>query len=131
TATSTPRSWPRRGGVDSASTRWTSPCSGRSSPPTPASDRRSPTASRDARGGTVGGVTRLGAMFAITATAIDRDDPLSGLTLGDHPDPSPPDGWEVVEVRAASLNHHDLWSLRGVGMAEERLPIVLGCDAAG
>lgn len=70
-------------------------------------------------------------MFAITAAAIDRDDPLSGLTLGEHPDPTPPDGWEVVEVRAASLNHHDLWSLRGVGMSEDRLPIVLGCDAAG
>lgn len=70
-------------------------------------------------------------MFAITAAAIDRDDPLSGLQLGEHPDPTPPDGWELVEVRAASLNHHDLWSLRGVGMTEERLPIVLGCDAAG
>ncbi len=70
-------------------------------------------------------------MFAVTATAIDRDDPLSGLTLGERPDPTPPDGWEVVEVRAASLNHHDLWSLRGVGMSEERLPIILGCDAAG
>jgi NADPH:quinone reductase-like Zn-dependent oxidoreductase len=34
-------------------------------------------------------------------------------------------------VRAAALNHHDLWTLRGVGIKEERLPIVLGCDAAG
>jgi NADPH:quinone reductase-like Zn-dependent oxidoreductase len=70
-------------------------------------------------------------MFAITATAITPDDPLAGLTLGDHPDPSPPDGWEVVEVRAAALNHHDVWTLRGVGMDADRLPIVLGCDAAG
>lgn len=70
-------------------------------------------------------------MFAVTATAIDRDDPLSGLTLGEHPDPEPAAGWEVVEVRAASLNHHDLWSLRGVGLSEDRLPMVLGCDAAG
>lgn len=70
-------------------------------------------------------------MFAITAASIDRDDPLSGLRLGEYPDPTPRDGWEVVEVRAASLNHHDLWSLRGVGLSEDRLPIVLGCDAAG
>lgn len=70
-------------------------------------------------------------MFAITATALDPDDPLSGLTLGEHPDPTPPDGWVVVDVKAASLNHHDLWSLRGVGMTEDRLPTVLGCDAAG
>jgi NADPH:quinone reductase-like Zn-dependent oxidoreductase len=70
-------------------------------------------------------------MFAITATAITPDDPLAGLTLGDHPEPSPPDGWEVVEVRAAALNHHDVWTLRGVGIDADRLPIVLGCDAAG
>ncbi|MBW3620881.1 MAG: Zn-dependent oxidoreductase, partial [Actinobacteria bacterium] len=70
-------------------------------------------------------------MFALTATSFSTDDPLSGLVAGEHPDPTPPDGWEVVEVRAASLNHHDLWTLRGVGITEDRLPIVLGCDAAG
>jgi NADPH:quinone reductase-like Zn-dependent oxidoreductase len=70
-------------------------------------------------------------VFAITATSFSTEDPLSGLVLGEHPDPTPRDGWEVVEVRAASLNHHDLWTLRGVGITEDRLPIVLGCDAAG
>ncbi len=70
-------------------------------------------------------------MYAATAVALDPADPLSGLRLGDHPDPVPKEGWEVVRVRAASLNHHDLWSLRGVGMTADRLPIVLGCDAAG
>lgn len=70
-------------------------------------------------------------MFAITATAARPDDPLAALSLGEHPDPDPPGGWEIVEVRAASLNHHDLWTLRGVGIGEEALPIVLGCDAAG
>jgi NADPH:quinone reductase-like Zn-dependent oxidoreductase len=70
-------------------------------------------------------------MFALTATAITPDDPLTGLTEGEHPEPHPPDGWEVVEVRAAALNHHDVWTLRGVGIDPGRLPIVLGCDAAG
>ena len=70
-------------------------------------------------------------MFAVTAARIAPDDPLSGLELGERDEPAPPAGWEVVEVRAASLNHHDLWTLRGVGMTEDRLPIVLGCDAAG
>jgi NADPH:quinone reductase-like Zn-dependent oxidoreductase len=70
-------------------------------------------------------------MFAVTATRIDADDPLAGLELGEHPDPAPPDGWEVVTVKAASLNHHDLWTLRGVGISADRLPVVLGCDAAG
>jgi NADPH:quinone reductase-like Zn-dependent oxidoreductase len=70
-------------------------------------------------------------MFAVTATRIVADDPLAGLTLGEHPDPSPPEGWEVVTVKAACLNHHDVWTLRGVGISADQLPIVLGCDAAG
>jgi NADPH:quinone reductase-like Zn-dependent oxidoreductase len=70
-------------------------------------------------------------MFALTATAIDPADPLAGLHLGDHPTPTPPSGWVRVHVRAAALNHHDLWTLRGVGIDPDRLPIVLGCDAAG
>ena len=45
--------------------------------------------------------------------------------------PTPPDGWTTVTVKAASLNHHDLWSLRGVGLKEDALPMILGCDAAG
>lgn len=70
-------------------------------------------------------------MFAVTATAATPEDPLVGLHLGDHPEPDPPAGWEIVTVRAAALNHHDLWTLRGVGIDPDRLPIVLGCDAAG
>ena len=70
-------------------------------------------------------------MFAVTAARIDPDDPLSGLEPGERPDPVPPDGWVTVTVKAASLNHHDVWTLRGVGISADRLPIVLGCDAAG
>jgi len=70
-------------------------------------------------------------VLAVTAASADPADPLAGLVVGDRPDPEPEDGWVTVDVRAASLNHHDLWTLRGVGIKEERLPIVLGCDAAG
>ncbi|MFD0773059.1 zinc-binding dehydrogenase [Streptomonospora algeriensis] len=70
-------------------------------------------------------------MFAITAARTDDNDPLSGLEAGERPDPAPPEGWTTVQVKTAALNHHDLWSLRGVGLPEERLPMVLGCDAAG
>jgi NADPH:quinone reductase-like Zn-dependent oxidoreductase len=70
-------------------------------------------------------------MFAVYAESFDAADPLSGLAVGDRPDPEVPDGWTTVEVKAASLNHHDLWSLRGVGLREEQLPMILGCDAAG
>ncbi len=70
-------------------------------------------------------------MFAVTAARIDPDTPLAGLELGERPDPKPQDGWTTVTVRAAALNHHDVWSLRGVGIDAGRLPMVLGCDAAG
>src|ERR671914_330001 len=70
-------------------------------------------------------------MLAVYAASANADDPLAALEVGDRPDPEPPDGWTVVDVRAASLNHHDLWSLRGVGLPEDRLPMILGCDAAG
>lgn len=70
-------------------------------------------------------------MFAVYADSFSKDDPLAGLQVGERPDPDVPDGWTTVTVKAASLNHHDLFSLRGVGLREEALPMILGCDAAG
>ena len=70
-------------------------------------------------------------MLAVTCVSQSADDPLSGLEVGQRPDPEVPDGWVRVHVRAASLNHHDLWSLKGVGLPADRLPMVLGCDASG
>jgi NADPH:quinone reductase-like Zn-dependent oxidoreductase len=70
-------------------------------------------------------------MFAVTATSFDPTSPLAGLTLGEVPDSVVPEGWVRVHVRAAALNHHDLWTLKGVGLKAERLPMILGTDAAG
>jgi NADPH:quinone reductase-like Zn-dependent oxidoreductase len=70
-------------------------------------------------------------MFAVYAARIDADNPLNGLATGDRPDPEPPAGWTTVTVKATALNHHDVWSLRGVGLPADRLPMILGCDAAG
>jgi NADPH:quinone reductase-like Zn-dependent oxidoreductase len=70
-------------------------------------------------------------MFAVTAARFSPDDPISALELGEHADPVPRDGWTTVAVKAAALNHHDVWTLRGVGISASQLPIVLGCDAAG
>lgn len=70
-------------------------------------------------------------MRALYAESFSPDDPLSGLVLGDRPAAQAPDLWTTVTVRAAALNHHDLWSLRGVGLAADELPRILGCDAAG
>jgi len=70
-------------------------------------------------------------VFAAYAAQIDSENPLSALELGQRPEPQAPDGWSTVAVRAASVNHHDVWSLRGVGLDVGRLPMILGCDAAG
>src|SRR4051812_49859391 len=70
-------------------------------------------------------------MRAVYAESINPADPLKGLVVGERPDPEAPEGWTRVAVKAASLNHHDLWTLRGVGITADRLPMILGCDAAG
>jgi NADPH:quinone reductase-like Zn-dependent oxidoreductase len=70
-------------------------------------------------------------MLAAYAAAQSADDPLSGLEVGERPDPEVPAGWARVRLKAASLNHHDLWSLKGVGLPGDRLPMILGCDGAG
>jgi NADPH:quinone reductase-like Zn-dependent oxidoreductase len=70
-------------------------------------------------------------MLAAYAAAQSAPDPLSGLVVGERPDPQARAGWTVVRLRAAALNHHDVWSLRGVGLPADRLPMVLGCDGAG
>jgi len=70
-------------------------------------------------------------MLAAYVSSFAPDNPLSALKVGDRPAPKVPHGWARVRVKAASLNHHDLWSLRGVGLAVEQLPMILGCDAAG
>jgi NADPH:quinone reductase-like Zn-dependent oxidoreductase len=78
-------------------------------------------------------------MTYVLAVDQDADDPLAGLDVaasapgrrrGERPAGVPAD-WVRVRVRAAALNHHDIWSLRGVGLPAERLPMVLGTDAAG
>lgn len=70
-------------------------------------------------------------MLAVFAASMDANDPLAGLRIQDRPEPTVPEGWTTVTVKAASINHHDVWSLRGVGLREESLPMILGCDAAG
>lgn len=70
-------------------------------------------------------------MIAVYASSQSAADPLSALEVGERPAPEVPEGWARVRLRAASLNHHDVWSLRGVGLPADRLPMILGCDGAG
>src|SRR5215213_3553513 len=70
-------------------------------------------------------------MLAVYVSTPNPKDPLSVLEVGERPEPEVPDGWTTIAVKAASLNHHDLFSLRGVGLPAERMPMILGTDAAG
>lgn len=70
-------------------------------------------------------------MFAVYASEPNQDNPLDSLVVGQRPEPEIPDGWCRVNMRAASLNMHDLWTLRGVGIKPEQFPMTLGCDGAG
>ena len=70
-------------------------------------------------------------MRAVYCAGIGGDDPLANLAVGEQPDPELPPGYALVRVAAASLNHHDLWTLKGVSSRPIQPPQVLGCDAAG
>ena len=70
-------------------------------------------------------------MLAAFVSSPNPKDPLSVLEIGERPEPEVPDGWTTVQVKAVSLNHHDLFSLRGIGLPQERMPMILGTDAAG
>lgn len=70
-------------------------------------------------------------MLAVQAISQSSEDPLSGLSISEIAEPEPPQGWVAVTLRSAALNHHDLWSLRGVGLRADQLPMTLGTDAAG
>src|SRR5581483_9919990 len=69
-------------------------------------------------------------MRAAYATKLGGDTPLDNLEVGERPRPEPGPGEALVRVRAVSLNHHDLWTLRGVAGTPIELPRILGCEAA-
>lgn len=70
-------------------------------------------------------------MRAVYVEQADPTDPLAALRIGERPDPTVPEGWARVKVEAAAINHHDVWSLRGVGLPADRMPMILGTDASG
>jgi NADPH:quinone reductase-like Zn-dependent oxidoreductase len=73
----------------------------------------------------------LAAVLAVRAARFGGDDPLANLEVVEIPEPAPGPGEVLIAVAAASLNHHDLWTLRGIGSRRLTEPQVLGCDAAG
>ncbi|QSB04433.1 zinc-binding dehydrogenase [Natronoglycomyces albus] len=70
-------------------------------------------------------------MLAAFARTTCPDNPFSALSVAQIDPPPVPEDWVRVQVKAAALNHHDLWSLAGVGLGSDQCPMILGCDAAG
>jgi NADPH:quinone reductase-like Zn-dependent oxidoreductase len=70
-------------------------------------------------------------MIAAYAEKLGLPSFLDGLVIGERPEPTPQAGWEVAEVRTASVNPHDLWTLKGVVSVPFEPPVILGCDGAG
>lgn len=70
-------------------------------------------------------------MIAAYAATLGLPDAFDGLVVGERPEPEPAPGWVVASVEAASVNPHDLSTLRGVIGAPFEPPVILGCDGAG
>ena len=69
-------------------------------------------------------------MFSVYTTHAAVDDPLSALRIGEQPEPRVLEGWTRVKVSHASLNRHDLFTLRGITAHPEGIPfpIIMGND---
>ena len=63
------------------------------------------------------------------AVRVSTPGGLEALQVVDVPDPVPGPGEQTLEIRAAGVNHLDLWVRRGLPVA--KYPIILGSDAAG
>src|SRR5436190_5955490 len=63
------------------------------------------------------------------AVRVSTPGGLEALEFADVPEPVPGPGELTLEVKAASVNHLDVWVRRGLPVA--KYPIILGADAAG
>lgn len=70
-------------------------------------------------------------MKAVFAATDQQCRPLGRAGGGGAARAAPRPFWSTVSVKAATVNHHDIWSLKGVGLAAEATPMILGTDAAG
>jgi NADPH:quinone reductase-like Zn-dependent oxidoreductase len=73
-------------------------------------------------------------VFAVYAEKPNLDNPLDALVVGERPEPVLEPGWVRVRVQTASLNWHDLFTLRGLGSANgrpETFPMILGVEGVG
>lgn len=70
-------------------------------------------------------------MQAVYAASVNASDPLAAIEVGDVPPMELPAGWARIAVHATTVNHHDIWSLKGVGLSAAQTPMILGTDVCG
>jgi NADPH:quinone reductase-like Zn-dependent oxidoreductase len=71
-------------------------------------------------------------MKAAFITSLEKTEhPLNQLKMADLPKPEVGPGQALIKVRRVSLNHHDLWTLKGVSGTPLTFPRILGCEASG
>lgn len=70
-------------------------------------------------------------MRTMRAAVVREHGGLDRVSIEERPVPAPGPAEVLVRVRAAGMNHLDLWVRRGVPGHRFPLPLVLGCDFAG
>src|SRR5215510_12558955 len=70
-------------------------------------------------------------MAKMKAIVIHEHGGPDALKYEDVPTPKPGDGEVLLEVRATSINHIDIFLRRGMPGVRISLPRIPGCDAAG
>jgi alcohol dehydrogenase len=68
----------------------------------------------------------------LRALVLRQHGEIDGLrVVHDHPQPKAAAGHVVIRVRAASLNHHDVFTVKGMPGIKVPMPVVIGLDMAG
>lgn len=68
---------------------------------------------------------------AVFACLIERHGGPEALRWAECPDPVPGPGEVLIELKAAALNHLDIWVRNGTPAYKTKLPHILGSDGAG
>lgn len=70
-------------------------------------------------------------VYAAWAASGNLPDPLGSLRIAERPFPKKPTtahDWCLVKMHSASLNQHDIFTLKGIGLKELTFPLILGTD---
>ena len=77
------------------------------------------------------GYDRAPTLRGMKAASFEAHGGPENIVYGDLADPTPGEGEVLLEVRAAALNHLDIWVLGGLPGLDLELPHIGGSDIAG